>query len=167
MKLLRLTLVVAALTASCSDSNVFRASMKELMPQAVGSFRLLGEVRPVAIAASTKTGLNSRVPKEGLAAHYQREDKTQVNLQVINYASAADAQQALQQMENDFSQPQYGAKLSKANRRKRSRGKALRKLIVDDVPPGTHMILWVDRSLLYQVSGNNSTAVQIFEEDLP
>ncbi|MBA2703968.1 MAG: hypothetical protein H0U60_08955 [Blastocatellia bacterium] len=105
-------------------------------------------------------------PTEGVMAQYETPGKGQLSLQVINYPSAADASKAFKQTLENISKLGNGAKLSEGTRTGGQHG-ASRKIVVEGIAPGFNEIIWLDGSLLYQVSGDNLNATLEFEKNLP
>ena len=141
--------------------------MRELLPQQVGDFKLQGEVKPVGIAPLNNYESGALRPTEGLTAQYEAPGGARVILQVLNYPSAADSGRALKQIEENVRNLSNGAKLSEDTRAGDGQKAASRKIVVEGIAPGFDEVIWVDDSVLYQVSGDKLNAVLEFERKLP
>jgi DNA-directed RNA polymerase specialized sigma24 family protein len=91
--------MLAALMSSCSEPAPFRGSVRDLIPQQVGDFKLKGEIKSVSIAPLDKYQSGALRPTEGMIAQYEAPGGAQLSFQAVNYPSASDAAQALKQME--------------------------------------------------------------------
>ncbi|HEX8843654.1 MAG TPA: hypothetical protein VF791_03370 [Pyrinomonadaceae bacterium] len=169
MKQLLFIITLAALLASCSKSAPppFRGQLRELIPQQVGDFKLTGEIKPLDIAQGERPSGALR-PTEGATARYETPMGSQLNLQVVNYLSAADAEQALKQMDENIRDLKNGAKVTEGTRTGGAGGAAGRKIVVEGLAPGVHSVMWVgNSSVLYLASGADLKVILEFEQKLP
>lgn len=179
MKQLLIIVMLAALMSSCSkpaplhgslpdEPAPVRVSVRDLVPQQVGEFKLKGEIKPVGFAPPNKYKDNSLVPTEGVLARYEAPgSEAQLALQIVNYPSESAALQSLRQWEENVKRLENGAKLTEGTRTGGKQEGANRKLIVEGIVPGYHEIIWANESVVYDLSGNNLKAVVEFEQNLP
>ncbi|HKP45678.1 MAG TPA: hypothetical protein VJT50_03700 [Pyrinomonadaceae bacterium] len=167
MKQLLIIVTVVALISSCRQPARVSGSIRNLIPQQVGNFKLQGEVKPVDIPPSDKYQSGALRPTEGLMAHYEASGGAQLFMQVINYPSASDAAQALNQMVENVRRSVGGAKVTESTRVDHEQKAPGRKVVVEGFAPGFHAVMWVDSSVFYQVSGKNLDAILEFERNLP
>ncbi len=167
MKRLFIIVTLAALMLSCGGPAPFRGSVRELVPQQVGEFKLTGEVKAVEVVPPDKNRSGALRPTEGVTARYEAPGAAQLSLQVINYSSAADAEQALKLMQENISKLGNGAKITEGTRTSGEQKTASRKLVIEGVAPGFHQVIWVNNSLLFLASGDNLKALLEFEQGLP
>ena len=158
--------MLAALMSSCSEPAPFRGSVRDLIPQQVGDFKLKGEIKSVSIAPPDKYQSGALRPTEGMIAQYEAPGRSQLSFQVVNYPSASDAAQALKQTEENVKKLVNGAKLTESQRTGAKQG-ATRKIVVEGIAPGFHEVIWVNGSVIYQVSGDNLKSILEFEQGLP
>jgi hypothetical protein len=168
MKRLLIMLTLAALVSSCSEPAPVRGLVRGLVPQQVGDFKLKGEIKPIGLAPPDKYKDNALIPTEGVIARYEAPaGGTQLALQIVNYPSASAALQSVKQFEANVGRLENGAKLTEGTRPGGKQGGASRKLIIEGIVPGFHQIVWVNESVIYELSGDNLQAVLEFEQNLP
>jgi hypothetical protein len=167
MKQLLIIVVLAAFMSSCRGPAPFRGSVRDLVPREVGDFKLKGELKPISIAPPDQYQSGALRPTEGVIAQYEASGGAQLSFQVVNYPSAPDAGQALKQTEENVRKLGNGAKLTEGTRSGGRQGGASRKVVVEGIAPGFDEVLWVNGSVIYQVSGDNLKAILDFEQSLP
>lgn len=167
MKNLLLMIILVAFLSACSDPAAYRGSVRDLIPQQVGNFKLQGDPKPVGIAPPAKYVSGALRPTEAMVAQYEAPDRSKLSFEVVNYPSAADATRALNQMEENTKKLVSGAQLTESTRTGSKQQAAIRKLVIEGIAPGFDAVLWVNGSVSYQVSGDNLKAVLEFEQSLP
>jgi hypothetical protein len=158
-------LVVCA--SSCGEPARFRGSVRDLVPKQVGNYRLAGEVKPIDIAPATKYDNNALRLREGVNARYASPDQKYLSLQVINYSSAQDAEEARRRMQENIEKLLTQARITGSSKTNKERRVTGQRMIVQDFSPGIHEIIWTDTSLLYTLAGDNLELLLQFEKDLP
>jgi hypothetical protein len=164
MKQLLIIIALAGLLSGCGGGPApFSGSVRNLAPPQVGEFKLAGEVKAVDVGPRDKYR-SGPVPTEGISARYEAAGKTPLYFQLINYQSAADAEQAFNLWKENVPRLGNGAKYSETNV---GAGKPRRGIMIEGLAPGMNQAVWVDGSLLYHVAGANLQSIQAFEQSLP
>ncbi|HEX8071362.1 MAG TPA: hypothetical protein VF546_15510 [Pyrinomonadaceae bacterium] len=169
MKQLLIIITLAVLSSACGASarrgGAFSGSVRSLVPQQVGEFKLAGEVKALDIVRPNEYQGDAAPPTEGVSARYEAAGKTPLFFQVVNYRSAADAEHSLNQWKENVQKLGKGAKYSDAAVGAGPNAKP--GILVEGLAPGMHQAVWVDRSLVYLLAGDNLQSIQAFQQSLP
>lgn len=165
MKQLFGILFLLTFVCACNESPApYTGSLRNLVPQQVGSFKLKGELKPAPIVPEGQSKSGALRPVEGLLAQYETSGGAPLTVQVTNYSSVSDAGKAFKQMVANVVSVGNGAKVSESARDGKEAG---RKTIIEGIAPGYHGALWTNTSVLFQVSGDNLKTVEEFERSFP
>ncbi|HBB89344.1 MAG TPA: hypothetical protein DC047_17200 [Blastocatellia bacterium] len=156
-------LMIASL--SCSPANRFNGPVSNLFPKEVGRFKLRGEVKAVDVPPPDSSG--ALRPTDGAYAQYESTGGDELTMQIVNYNSAADAEEALKKMRENMQNLNSAAKLSQSARSNKAGKNTGDVLILEDTRTAIDQVLWTDGSLLYVISGKGSAAPMEFESNIP